>query len=93
MLCRSVLTAAQLLSEGVSGQQGSSFAAGFDWAAEQLRQAGYEQLAAEVRLGFASWLQALAAWSPPHLYTDFVKSAWAAPVVSNCPRPYQLARP
>jgi hypothetical protein len=45
---RSVLTAAQLLSEGVSGQQGSGFAAGFDWAAEQLRQAGYEQLAAEV---------------------------------------------
>jgi hypothetical protein len=47
--CRSVLTAAQLLSEGVATQQQpSSFAAGFDWAAEQLRQAGFEQLAAEV---------------------------------------------
>jgi hypothetical protein len=43
------LTAAQLLSEGVATQQQpSSFAAGFDWAAEQLRQAGFEQLAAEV---------------------------------------------
>lgn len=47
-LCRSVLTAAQLLSEGISGQQSSGFAAGFDWAAEQLRQAGFEQLEAEV---------------------------------------------
>jgi hypothetical protein len=43
-----VLTAAQLLSEGGSEQQPGGFAAGFDWAAEQLRQAGYEQLAAEV---------------------------------------------
>lgn len=43
------MTAAQLLSEGVATQQQpSSFAAGFDWAAEQLRQAGFEQLAAEV---------------------------------------------
>lgn len=51
---KSVLTAAQLLSEGATGQQAGGFAAGFDWAAEQLRQAGYEQLAAEVLLAKAS---------------------------------------
>lgn len=51
MHCRSVLTAAQLLSEGIAGQQTSGFAAGFDWAAEQLRQAGFEQLEAEVIVG------------------------------------------
>lgn len=46
--CRSVLTAAQLLSEGMASSP-KGFAVGFDWAAEQLRQAGFEQLAAEVR--------------------------------------------
>lgn len=55
MLCvfRCVLTAAQLLSEGLAERGG--FASGFDWAAEQLRQAGYDKLAAEVRhLWFSS---------------------------------------
>lgn len=45
--CRSVLTGAQLLAEGLSDRGG--FATGFDWAAEQLRQAGLHKVAAEVR--------------------------------------------
>ena len=45
--CRSVLTGAQLLSEGLADRGG--FASGFDWAAEQLRQAGLHRVAAEVR--------------------------------------------
>jgi hypothetical protein len=42
-----VLTAAQLLAEGLSDKGG--FAAGFDWAEDQLRQAGLGKIAAEVR--------------------------------------------
>jgi hypothetical protein len=45
--CRCVLTGAQLLAEGLSDKGG--FAAGFDWAEEQLRQAGLGKIAAEVR--------------------------------------------
>jgi hypothetical protein len=44
--CRCVLTGAQLLAEGLSDKGG--FAAGFDWAEEQLRQAGLGKIAAEV---------------------------------------------
>ncbi|KAF8060003.1 Ift88 [Scenedesmus sp. PABB004] len=47
-----VLTGAQLLAEGLSDRGG--FVAGFDWAAEQLRQAGLGKLAAEVTLAKAS---------------------------------------
>lgn len=48
LACRSVLTGAQLLSEGLADRGG--FATGFDWAAEQLRQAGLHKVAAEVRI-------------------------------------------
>lgn len=43
---RSVLTGAQLLAEGLKDRGG--FAVGYDWAAEQLRQAGLHRIAAEV---------------------------------------------
>eukprot|EP00879_Flechtneria_rotunda_P032495 GHRR01035711.1.p1 GENE.GHRR01035711.1~~GHRR01035711.1.p1 ORF type:complete len:475 (+),score=194.93 GHRR01035711.1:1885-3309(+) len=49
---RCVLTGVQLLAEGLSDR--SDFAAGFDWAAEQLRQVGLAKLAAEVVLAKAA---------------------------------------
>lgn len=49
-LCRCILTAAQLISERIDR---SSVTAGFDWCAEQLRQAGFVKLAAEVQLAKA----------------------------------------
>eukprot|EP00877_Chromochloris_zofingiensis_P003785 jgi/Chrzof1/13407/Cz07g31250.t1 len=45
-----ILTAAQLISERIDR---SSVTAGFDWCAEQLRQAGFVKLAAEVQLAKA----------------------------------------
>uniref|UniRef100_A0A383VFE7 Uncharacterized protein n=1 Tax=Tetradesmus obliquus TaxID=3088 RepID=A0A383VFE7_TETOB len=51
-ITKCVLTAAQLLAEGLADKGG--FAAGFDWAEEQLRQAGLGKIAAEVLLAKAS---------------------------------------
>ena len=61
--CRHLLTAAQLVAErgGVAAAAGTpAFVAGYDWAIEQLKAAGFTGLAAEVGTASARALPAAA---------------------------------